>query len=171
MTDEELEYCESVIAEAWRDDAASLEQLRDWVGTDPPGTAPKVFHVGLGGLLRDPTKRKASKRSDVYLSFEKFGSRDPLLQGTTTSEAIEDVCNCPPLAKVFEAAALSLQPLGEAPARRTGPGRARAGVDTPATQGARRPGPCGVDQLDPLDPGLAPRQAGSHDAGLAERAD
>jgi hypothetical protein len=50
--------------------------------------APDRDRVGPDGALRDRSKPKASKRSDVYRSFEKFGSGDPLLQGTTTRPAI-----------------------------------------------------------------------------------
>ena len=108
MTDvDEADHLASVIAGAWRGDPACLNTLRGWVGTDAPGTPSTVYHVGPEGLLRDPSKRAASKRSDVYLSFAPFGRRDPRWHAMTISDAIDEVCDCPPLAKVFEAAALS----------------------------------------------------------------
>jgi hypothetical protein len=51
MTEKDLEHCNRVIAGAWRDDPDCVQQLRRWVGTGAPGTAPRVFHAIAGRVV------------------------------------------------------------------------------------------------------------------------
>lgn len=109
------EYTANLLVKARNSDPVALQQLKEYLGSDPSQANPHYFEVTNNKLLLDTVKTGPLIRQEVFARIASFTNSDPKLRRYWTPQfAITSIKCCAPLEKVFNAEARSAMGLLEA---------------------------------------------------------